>query len=61
MAFSVPYDEFSQSASRTIEIRHRIGRKGSKFFKEYPRSALENLIERAMFHVTDCVKFDLNE
>jgi hypothetical protein len=55
------YDEVSQPASRTIVIRHRIGRKGSIFFEGYLRSALKNIIERdAVFEVTDSsVKFDL--
>ena len=55
------YDEVSQSGSRTIVIRHRLGRKGSKFFEGYLRSALQNIIEReSVFEVTDSsVKFDL--
>ena len=36
------YDEVSQSNSRTIVIRHRLGRKGSKFFEGYLRSTLKN-------------------
>ena len=55
------YDEVSQFGSRTIVIRHRLGRKGSKFFEGYLRSALQNIIEReSVFEVTDSsVKFDL--
>src|SRR5439155_22459978 len=55
------YDEVSQSSSRTIVIRHRLGRKGSKFFEGYLKSALKNIIERdSMFEVTDSsIKFDL--
>jgi hypothetical protein len=55
------YDELSQSGSRTIVIRHRLGRKGSKFFEGYLKSALKNIIERdSVFEVTDSsIKFDL--
>ena len=55
------YDDVSQSGTRTIVIRHRLGRKGSKFFEGYLRSALKNIIERdGVFEVTDSsVKFDL--
>ncbi len=55
------YDEVSQADNRIIVIRHRLGRKGSKFFEGYLRSALKNIIERdAVFEVTDSsVKFDL--
>ena len=55
------YDEVSQADNRIIVIRHRLGRKGSKFFEGYLRSALKNIIERdALFEVTDSsVKFDL--
>ncbi len=61
MAIWVRTDEVSQSASRTIVIRHRIGRKGSIFFEGYLRSALKSILERdAVFEVTDSsVKFDL--
>ena len=55
------YDEVSQADNRIIVIRHRLGRKGSKFFEGYLRSALKNIIERdVVFEVTDSsVKFDL--
>jgi hypothetical protein len=54
------YDEVS-ATSRTIVIRHRIGRKGSIFFEGYLRGALKNIVGRdAIFEVTDSsVKFDL--
>jgi hypothetical protein len=54
------YDEVS-AASRTVVIRHRIGRKGSIFFEGYLRGALKNIVGRdAIFEVTDSsVKFDL--
>lgn len=55
------YDEVSQADNRTIVIRHRLGRKGSKFLEGYLRSAMKNIIDRdAVFEVTDSsVKFDL--
>jgi hypothetical protein len=55
------YDEVSQSNSRTIVIRHRLGRKGSKFFEGYLRSTLKNTIGKdAIFEVTDSsVKFEI--
>ena len=55
------YDEVSQSSSRTIVIRHRLGRNGSKFFEGYLSSALKNTIGRdAIFEVTDSsVKFEI--
>jgi hypothetical protein len=55
------YDEISQGDNRIIVIRHRLGRKGSKFFEGYLTSALKNISERdAVFEVTDSsVKFDL--
>jgi hypothetical protein len=55
------YDEVSQSGSKTIVIRHRLGRKGSKFFEGYLRSTLKNTIGRdAMFEITDSsVKFEI--
>src|ERR671926_576423 len=47
------YDEISQSGSRTIVIRHRLGRKGSKFFEGYLRSTLKHTIGKdAIFEVT---------
>ena len=57
------YDEVSQADNRiiVIVIRHRLGRKGSKFLEGYLSSALKNIIEKeAVFEVTDSsVKFDL--
>ena len=55
------YDEVSQSSSRTIVIRHRLGRKGSKFFEGYLRSTLKNTVGKdAIFEVTDSsVKFEI--
>jgi hypothetical protein len=55
------YDEVSQSNSRIIVIRHRLGRKGSKFFEGYLRSTLKNTIGKdAIFEVTDSsVKFEI--
>src|SRR5919109_3172744 len=55
------YDEMSQSESRTIVIRHRLGRNGSKFFEGYLRSTLKNSIGRdATFEITDSsIKFEI--
>jgi hypothetical protein len=55
------YDEISQSNSRIIVIRHRLGRKGSKFFEGYLRSALKNTISKdANFEVTESsMKFEI--
>src|ERR671923_2291772 len=55
------YDEISQSASRIIVIRHRLGRKGSKFFEGYLRSTLKNTIgKEAIFEVTESsIKFEI--
>lgn len=55
------YDEVSQSTGRTVVIRHRTGRNGSRFLEGYLRSALKNIIKRdAIFEVTDSsVKFAL--
>ena len=48
------YDELSHSNSRTIVIRHRLGRKGSKFFEGYLRSTIKNTVNKdAVFDVTD--------
>lgn len=57
------YDEVSQSSSRTIVIRHRLGRKGSKFVEGYLRSTLKNTVGKdAMFEVTDSsVKFEIKK
>src|SRR5919202_1011591 len=55
------FDEVSHSDSRTIVIRHRLGRKGSKFFEGYLRSTLKNTIRKdAVFDVTDSsIKFEI--
>ena len=55
------YDEVSQPDSRTIVIRHRLGRKGSKFFEGYLRSTLKNTVGKdATFEVTDSsIKFEI--
>src|SRR5215216_738262 len=55
------YDEISQSSSRIIVIRHRLGRKGSKFFEGYLKSALKNTIAKdAIFEVTESsMKFEI--
>ncbi|MFL6460109.1 MAG: hypothetical protein ACJ71J_04015 [Nitrososphaeraceae archaeon] len=55
------YDEVSQPDSKTIVIRHRLGRKGSKFFEGYLRSTLKNTVGKdAMFEVTDSsIKFEI--
>ena len=55
------YDEVSQSGNRTIVIRHRLGRNGSKFFEGYLRSTLKNSIGReATFEITDSsIKFEI--
>ena len=48
------YDEVSQGNNRTIVMRHRLGRKGSKFFESYLQSTLKNTIRReAKFEITD--------
>jgi hypothetical protein len=55
------YDEVSQPHSKTIVIRHRLGRKGSKFFEGYLRSTLKNTVGKdATFEVTDSsIKFEI--
>ena len=55
------YDEISHSSSKTIVIRHRLGKKGSKFFEGYLRSSLKSTIGKdALFEVTDSsVKFEI--
>jgi hypothetical protein len=55
------YDEISQSGSRIIVIRHRLGRKGSKFFEGYLRSTLKNTVGKdAIFEVTESsMKFEI--
>jgi hypothetical protein len=55
------YDEVSQTNTRTIVIRHRLGRNGSKFFEGYLKSTLKNTIAKdATFEVTDSsVKFEI--
>lgn len=55
------YDEITHSSSRTIVIRHRLGKKGSKFFEGYLRSSLKSTIGKdALFEVTDSsVKFEI--
>jgi len=55
------YDEVSQKNTRTIVIRHRLGRNGSKFFEGYLKSTLKNTIAKdATFEVTDSsVKFEI--
>src|ERR687885_258143 len=55
------YDELSNSNSRTIVIRHRLGRKGSKFFEGYLRSTIKNTLKKdTIFDVTDSsIKFEI--
>jgi hypothetical protein len=55
------YDEVSQTNTRTIVIRHRLGRNGSKFFEGYLKSTLKSTIAKdAIFDVTDSsVKFEI--
>lgn len=55
------YDESSQSNGRTIVIRHRLGRKGSKFLEGYLKSTLKNTTAReAIFEITESsIKFDI--
>jgi len=55
------FDEVSRMESRTIVIRHRLGRKGSKFFEGYLSSTLKNTIRKdAVFDVTDSsIKFEI--
>jgi hypothetical protein len=57
------FDEVSHSDSRTIVIRHRLGRKGSKFFEGYLRSTLENTVKKdAVFEVTDSsIKLEISK
>jgi hypothetical protein len=56
------FDELSHSNSRTIVIRHRLGRKGSKFFEGYLRSTIKNTVKKdAVFDVTDSsIKFEIS-
>lgn len=56
------FDEVSHMESRTIVIRHRLGRKGSKFFEGYLRSTLQNTVGKdAVFDVTDSsIKFEMS-
>lgn len=56
------FDEVSHMESRTIVIRHRLGRKGSKFFEGYLRSTLKNTVGKdAVFDVTDSsIKFEIS-
>jgi len=56
------FDEVSHMESRTIVIRHRLGRKGSKFFEGYLRSTLKNTVRKdAVFDVTDSsIKFEIS-
>ena len=56
------FDEVSHMESRTIVIRHRLGRKGSKFFEGYRRSTLKNTVRKdAVFDVTDSsIKFEMS-
>lgn len=55
------YDEVSQPSGRTIVIRHRLGRKGSKILEGYLSSALLNIIgKEGSFDVTESsVKFEI--
>jgi hypothetical protein len=55
------YDEVSQLDNKTIVIRHRLGRKGSKFFEGYLKSTLKNTVGKdATFEVTDSsIKFEM--
>ena len=58
------YDEKQLSeTSKTVVIRHRLGRKGSKFLEGYLRSGIKQAIGvDANFEVTDAsVKFDMRE
>jgi hypothetical protein len=55
------YDEVSQSNSRNIVIRHRLGKNGSKFFEGYLNSMLKSTIGKdAIFEITESsVKFEI--
>ena len=55
------YDEISQLDTKTIVIRHRLGRRGSKFFEGYLKSTLKNTVSKdAVFEVTDSsIKFEI--
>jgi hypothetical protein len=56
------YDEVSQTAGTTIVIRHRLGKKGSKFFESYLKSTIESTTKkRPIFELTDSsVKFEIS-
>ncbi|HEY7571018.1 MAG TPA: hypothetical protein VH796_06600 [Nitrososphaeraceae archaeon] len=48
------YDEVKQSAKRTIVVRHRLGKKGSKFFESFFRSMFKNTTgKESSFELTD--------
>jgi hypothetical protein len=48
------YDEVIQPTRRTIVVRHRLGKKGSKFFESFFRSMLKSTIgKESNFELTD--------
>ncbi len=48
------YDEVRQPTGRTIVVRHRLGKKGSKFFESFFRSMLKSTIgKESNFELTD--------
>lgn len=48
------YDEVRQPTRRTIVVRHRLGKKGSKFFESFFRSMLKSTIgKESNFELTD--------
>lgn len=48
------YDEVNQARSRTIVVRHRLGKKGSKFFESFFRSMVKSTIgKESIFELTD--------
>ncbi|MFZ0327198.1 MAG: hypothetical protein WAL66_07855, partial [Nitrososphaeraceae archaeon] len=48
------YDEVNQPKSRTIVVRHRLGKKGSKFFESFFRSMVKSTIgKESIFELTD--------
>jgi hypothetical protein len=55
------YDEMSQLHSRIVVIRHRLGRKGSKFLEGYINSTFKEITDNPItFQVTDSsVKFQI--
>ena len=54
MAILVPVSEVRQPTGRTIVVRHRLGKKGSKFFESFFGSMLKSTIgKESNFELTD--------